>query len=401
VSDNDNKQQIAETFLLGMRTHDWSVLRKLMTSDIVWTLPGHSRISGEARGIDAVIERSRIIVSYGLTFDLKHILFGFEGVALFLHSTATHEGKILDEHLATVCRLRGDRICTIDTYLSDPEMVNVFFVKAPTDMDQRADYTAPGAGMGRRAFGRSAIAVAAGASLSRSIPGQQRSGATNIVLVHGAFADGSSWSKVIPLLERKGFTVTAVQNPLTSLADDVATTRRLLEQQTQPTILVGHSYAGFVITEAGNVPNVTGLVYISSYGPAEGESHDDVVKRFAPPSGISAIRLDEEGFLWIQRAKFHEAFVHDVDPAQARILAAVQKPVAKKCFGTQVGIPAWKAKPSWFLVSTEDRLVNPDLERFMAKRMGATTVEVRSSHASPVAHPVQVADLIAKAANRG
>jgi pimeloyl-ACP methyl ester carboxylesterase len=250
----------------------------------------------------------------------------------------------------------------------------------------------------RRSFGKSVIAAAAGTLLSRTTSGQQTSKTTNIVLVHGAFADGSSWSKVIPLLEGKGFTVTAVQNPLTSLDDDVATTRRLLARQTQPTILVGHSYAGFVITEAGNAPNVTGLVYISSYGPAEGESHDDLVKSFALPPGISAIRLDKDGFLSIARDKFQEAFVHDLDPPQARILAAVQKPVAKKCFGTPTGVPAWTSKPSWFLVSTEDRLVNPDLERFMAKRMGATTVEVASSHASLLSHPVQVAELIAEAA---
>jgi pimeloyl-ACP methyl ester carboxylesterase len=208
-------------------------------------------------------------------------------------------------------------------------------------------------------------------------------GAKNIVLVHGAFADGSSWSGVIPLLEAKGFNVKAVQNPLTSLEEDMATTRRMLAQQTGPTILVGHSYAGFVITEAGTAPNVAGLVYVSPYGPAEGESHDDLVKRFPPPSGISAIRLDENGFLWVTRDKAQEAFVHGIDPAHTRILAAVQKPVAKKCFGTPVGAPAWKSKPSWFLVSTEDRLVNPDLERFMATRMDATTIEVPSSHAGP------------------
>ncbi|PWT97355.1 MAG: alpha/beta hydrolase, partial [Terriglobia bacterium] len=145
-----------------------------------------------------------------------------------------------------------------------------------------------------------------------------------------AFADGSSWSRVIPLLQAEGLNVTAVQNPLTSLAEDVANTRRLLAQQEGPTILVGHSYAGFVITEAGNAPNVAGLVYVSSYGPDHGESHDDLVKRLPAPAGISAIRLDGDGFLWITRDKFHEAFVHDVEEADARILAAVQKPVSRK-----------------------------------------------------------------------
>jgi pimeloyl-ACP methyl ester carboxylesterase len=221
----------------------------------------------------------------------------------------------------------------------------------------------------------------------------------NVVLTHGAFADGSSWSKVIPLLEAEGLNVSAVQEPLTSLADDVATTRRLLVQQNGPTILVGHSYAGFVITEAGNAPNVAGLVYISSYGPDHGESHDDLVKRFPAPAGISAIRLDGDGFLWIARDRFHEAFVQEVDASYARILATVQNPASKKgCFGVPITAPAWKSKPSWFLVSTEDRLINPDLQRFMAKRMGATVKTVPSSHASLISHPAETASLILEAA---
>jgi pimeloyl-ACP methyl ester carboxylesterase len=218
-------------------------------------------------------------------------------------------------------------------------------------------------------------------------------------LVHGAFADGSSWGRVIPPLEAKGFNVTAVQIPLTSLAEDVSTTRRLLAQQTGPTILVGHSYAGFVVTEAGNAPNVTGLVYISSYGPVQGESHDDLVKLFPAPAGIPAIRVDADGYLWIAREKFHEAFAHDVDPSQAVIMAAVQKPVSKKnCFGVPVGTPAWKSKPSSFLISTDDRLINPDLQRLMANRMGARIVSVPSSHASLVSHPEETTRLIATAA---
>jgi len=264
-------------------------------------------------------------------------------------------------------------------------------------------------GVSRRDFGKAALAASAGFLLPRSSLGLTQepasspvpSAAKNIVLVHGAFADGTSWSRVIPLLEAKGFNVTAVQNPLTSLADDVATTRRLLAQQTGPTILVGHSYAGFVITEAGNAPNVAGLVYVSSYSPAEGESHDDVVKLYPPPAAIPAIRLDENGFLWIMRDKFQEAFAHDVDRPQAQIMAAVQKPVSKKnCFGVPVGVPAWKSKPSWFVVSSDDRLINPDLQRFMVKRMGAKSISVPSSHASLVSHPVEVANLISAAAGQ-
>jgi pimeloyl-ACP methyl ester carboxylesterase len=259
----------------------------------------------------------------------------------------------------------------------------------------------------RRRFAIAALSATAGLLLPRDSfslapqPAPRPTPATvpNIVLVHGAFADGSSWSRVILLLEAKGFNVTAVQNPLNSLADDVATTRRLLAQQTGPTILVGHSYAGFVITEAGNAPNVAGLVYISSYGPAEGESHDDLVKRYAAPPGISAVRLDEDGYLWIRREKYHEAFAQDVDLPQARIMAAVQKPVSKKnCFGAPISAPAWKSKPSWFLVSTDDHMINPELQRFMAKRMGATIASVPSSHASLVSHPMETANLIAEAA---
>jgi len=256
----------------------------------------------------------------------------------------------------------------------------------------------------RRQFGKASLG--AGGSLlvagsSAALPQDigSRPAVRNVVLTHGAFADGSSWSKVIPLLESKGLNVTAVQNPLTSLSEDVATTRRLLAQQDGPTILVGHSYAGFVITEAGNAPNVVGMVYVSSYGPDQGESHDDLSKQFPAPAGISAIKLDENGFLWIARDKFHEVFVHDIDAAQARILAAVQKPVAKKgCFGIPVTAPAWKSKRTWMLISTDDRLINPDLQRFMAKRMGAVVKTVASSHASLVSHPIQVAQLIFDAA---
>src|SRR5580704_239300 len=262
----------------------------------------------------------------------------------------------------------------------------------------------------RRHFGKAALAASAGFILPKTLLAAGAStaprarvvpsAATNIVLVHGAFADGTSWSRVIPILEAKGFNISAVQNPLTSLPEDVATTRRLLAKQSGPTIVVGHSYAGFVITQAGNEPSVAGLVYISSYGPAEGVSHDDAVKRFPPAAGIPNFHLDEGRFLLIARDKFQETFCHDVDAPQARIMATVQKPLAKKCFAAPIeGAPAWKSKPSWFLISTEDRLINPDLQRFMANRMGATVATAPSSHASLVSHPVEAANLIIEAAS--
>jgi pimeloyl-ACP methyl ester carboxylesterase len=278
----------------------------------------------------------------------------------------------------------------------------------PSQLAAEINSGMPGERVTRRRFGIATLSATAGLLLPRNsfsfapqpAPLPAPAAASNIVLVHGAFADGSSWSRVIPLLEAKGFNVTAVQNPLNSLADDVATTRRLLAQQSGPTILVGHSYAGFVITEAGNAPNVVGLVYISSYGPAEGESHDDLVRRYAAPPGSSAVQLDENGYLWIAREKYREAFAQDVDPPQAAIMAAVQKPVSKKnCFGAPASAPAWNSKPSWFLVSTDDHMINPELQRFMAKRMGATTTSAPSSHASLVSHPVETANLIVEAAN--
>jgi pimeloyl-ACP methyl ester carboxylesterase len=259
----------------------------------------------------------------------------------------------------------------------------------------------------RRHFAQASFATGSGLWLSsarNALSQEVNSGSPrpaamkNVVLTHGAFADGSSWSKVIPLLEADGLNVTAVQNPLTSLAEDVATTRRLLAQQDGPTVLVGHSYAGFVITEAGSAPNVAALVYVSSYSPDESESHDDLVRRFPAPAAISAIRMDADGFLWLARDRFHEAFAHDVDASYARILATVQKPASKKgCFGVPIAAPAWKSKRSWFLVSTEDRLINPDLQRFMAKRMGATVRTVPSSHASLISHPTETANLIREA----
>ncbi|MBD2511689.1 alpha/beta hydrolase [Nostoc muscorum FACHB-395] len=224
--------------------------------------------------------------------------------------------------------------------------------------------------------------------------------AKNIVLVHGAFADSSSWSKVIPLLQDKGFRVTAVQIPLTSLANDVAVVEQVLAAQTDPTILVGHSYGGAVITVAGaNAPNVIGLVYIAAYAPDTGESLGDLNGRFPTPLGSSHVRpVYNNQFLQVDPDTFQEAFAQDVETVQARVMAAVQKPIAIKNFDEKVAKPAWKSKRSWYQVSDNDRMISPELERFMAKRIGATVISLPSSHASMVSHPAEVANLIIEAA---
>jgi pimeloyl-ACP methyl ester carboxylesterase len=225
---------------------------------------------------------------------------------------------------------------------------------------------------------------------------------TNVVLVHGAWADGSSWSKVIPLLDQRRFNVTAVQLPLTSLDDDIAVTRSALAAQKGPTVLVGHSYGGAVITGAAEkAPNVTALVYIAGFGLDEGESLDSLSKQGPATAGGAQIRPDEHGFLWIDRDAFAQAFAADADPIDARVMAAVQKPLSIKSFTAKSGPPAWKHIPSWYLVSSKDQMIPPQAEEFMAKRMGATVRTVPASHASMISFPKDVADMIGSAAQAG
>jgi pimeloyl-ACP methyl ester carboxylesterase len=221
----------------------------------------------------------------------------------------------------------------------------------------------------------------------------------NVVLVHGAWADGSSWSKVIPLLEDRGFDVTAAQIPLTSIEDDVAVTRRLLAAQNGPTILVGHSYGGIVISGAANgSPHVKALVYIAGWGNDEGESIEDLSKQGPPPAGASQVRPDGNGFLWIARDGFAAAFAADVDPIDARVMAAVQKPLSIASFTGRPGAPAWKTIPSWYMVATDDQMIPPAAEEFMGTRMRATLVQAPGSHAVLVSRPADVAELITQAA---
>jgi pimeloyl-ACP methyl ester carboxylesterase len=221
----------------------------------------------------------------------------------------------------------------------------------------------------------------------------------NVLLVHGAWADGSCWAKVIPLLQAKGLRVTAAQIPLTSLEDDVAVTRRLLSTISAPTILVGHSYGGAVITAAGvDNPNVKGLVYITAFGLDEGESLASLSEQGPAPAGASAVEPDDQGFLWINRSRFHDAFAADATDEEAAIMAVVQKPLGVASFAAKCGVPAWKTVPSWYLQCTDDQMIPPPAQGFMADRMGATVRSVAASHAVFMAHPNEVADIISLAA---
>ena len=224
------------------------------------------------------------------------------------------------------------------------------------------------------------------------------SGKPDVLLVHGAWADGSCWAKVIPLLQAKGLDVIAAQIPLTSLEDDVAVTRRMLGMMPGPTVLVGHSYGGAVITVAGQgAGNVKALVYITGFGLDEGESLASLSGQGPPSAGSTAISPDDNGFLWIDRKRFHEAFVADATATEAAVMASVQKPLAVAAFTGTSGPPTWKTLPSWYLQCTDDQMIPPPAQAFMAKRMGATMRSVASSHAPFMAHPAEVAEIIALA----
>ena len=224
------------------------------------------------------------------------------------------------------------------------------------------------------------------------------SAAKNVVLVHGGFVDGSGWEGVYRALRRQGFAVSVVQNPTISLADDVAVTRRVLAAQDGPVILVGHSYGGAVITEAGNDPKVVGLVYITAFAPDRGESVSSLIKDPPPGAPVPPILPPTDGYLLLDKQKFAASFAADVDPELAAFMADAQVPWGVEALSGTISEPAWRSKPSWYLISTEDRMIPPPAQRSMSSRAGATVVEAAGSHAIYVSKPAAVANLIATAA---
>jgi pimeloyl-ACP methyl ester carboxylesterase len=223
-------------------------------------------------------------------------------------------------------------------------------------------------------------------------------GVKNVVLVHGGFVDGSGWQGVYDLLKKDGFNVSVVQNPTISLADDVAVTKRTLAAQDGPAILVGHSYGGVVITEAGNDPKVAGLVYIAAFAPDKGESVSSLIQNPPPGAPVPPILPPQDGFLLLDGKKFRDSFAADVSADAAAFMADSQVPWGLEALNGAVTEPAWRTKPSWYLVATEDRMIPPDAQRGMSARAGSTVVESQGSHAVYVSQPRAVADLIAKAA---
>jgi pimeloyl-ACP methyl ester carboxylesterase len=253
--------------------------------------------------------------------------------------------------------------------------------------------------MDRRTFVGATVAAAASSLLAPVAYAQAAPKAKNVVLVHGLFADGSSWSEVIPRLQAAGLNVTSVQNPLTTLPDAVAAALRVLARQDGPTVLAGHSFSGMIVTDAGVHPNVSALVYVAARAPDAGEDYTALAKTYpAPPASAGIVFDGDEGRL-SEEAFLHD-FAGDLPEAKAKALYAVQWPFHKTLLTGKTTHAAWRSKPSWYAVSTEDRTINPDLERFMAKRMGAKTIEVKSSHVSLISHPDTIANLILQAAGQ-
>jgi len=230
------------------------------------------------------------------------------------------------------------------------------------------------------------------------MPTGAKSTISNVVLVHGGFVDGSGWEAVYRSLRRDGHTVSVVQNPTISLSDDVRVTRRVIAAQDGPVVLVGHSYGGVVITEAGNDPKVVALVYIAAFAPDKGESVSSLIQDPPPGAPVPPILPPQDGYLFLDKAKFPASFAADVDPGKAEFMADSQVPWGVEALNGTISQPAWKTKPSWYLIATDDRMIPPAAQRLMSKRARATVVEVAGSHAVYVSQPDAVAALIGKAA---
>lgn len=254
--------------------------------------------------------------------------------------------------------------------------------------------------MTRRDFSSAiAVGVVAAAIAPRSLA-KPLPAAKNVVLLHGLFADGSCWLEVIPRLQAAGLNVTSVQNPLTTLPEAVASVRKVLDRQDGPTVLVGHSFSGMIVTEAGVHPKVSALVYVAARAPDAGEDYTALAKTYPAPPAVAGIVYDgDEGRL--TEAAFLHDFAGDLPEARAKVFYAVQEPFNKALLAGKTTVAAWHSKPSFYAVSTDDRTINPDLQRFMAKRMGARTVELKSSHVSLLSHPDEISRLILEAAGAG
>ncbi|HSI49472.1 MAG TPA: alpha/beta hydrolase [Ideonella sp.] len=254
----------------------------------------------------------------------------------------------------------------------------------------------------------SALTIATGLALSSWLnpgivaaapaesPGQQLS----VVLVHGAWADGSCWNDVIPLLQQKGLTVVAVQNPLSSLADDVAATQRAIDRQPGKVLLVGHSWGGVVVTEVGRQEKVAGLVYVAAFAPADGESVNDLSsnKDLPQPPGLAGIEPDAHGYLWMSARNFGEHFAQDLAVARTALMAVTQKPIAARSFGDKVSVPAWRSKPSWYVLAAQDHMIPPPAQKAMADRAQAKLTSLEAGHAVMMSKPAEVAAVIVAAA---
>lgn len=242
-----------------------------------------------------------------------------------------------------------------------------------------------------------AAAVVTGTASAAAPAAAPAPAGTSVVIVHGAFADGSDWAKVIPLLQAKGVKVNAIQNPLTSLKDDVAVTRRVLDAQTGKVVLVGHSWGGTVITDAGIHDKVAALVYVAAFAPDAGQASAELGKGYAPSPGIGKLVADSEGFLSLPPAAMRDDFAQDLPAAQTAVMSATQGPIKGSAFAEKAANAAWKVKPSWYIVSSKDRMIDPQLQRAMAKKIGARTTVLPSSHVPQQSRPADVARVILEA----